>query len=452
MALSISFHGGVKGVTGSCHELHTVAGSVLVDCGMFQGSVETESGNAAPFSFDPSAILAVCVTHPHADHTGRLPKLVKDGFAGTIYMTPPCLALSRIVLEDTAQMMLADQKHSGVAPSFTVADVATCLDQVKTVGYHQTITLADGVTAMFHDAGHVLGSAYVSVEVEGTRVVFSGDIGNDDVPILPPTEPLSHADIVVCESTYGDRVHEDTSRRRAKLMEAIAEVVALRGTLLIPAFSVERTQELLYELDRLLLEELKTDMPIYLDSPMAIRATQAYRDFKEYLQFNAPILSEPDRDFFSFPNLRETLSVEASKAINDVPAPKIVIAGSGMMSGGRIMHHLLRALPLSSTVLLIIGYQGEGTLGRVIFNGAKEVSIYGQRVAVRAHVRAIGAFSAHGDRDKLTRWLTPEDGKTPRRIFLVHGDTNQKLAFKTHLEQTLKTAVEIPEPEQSFDI
>lgn len=454
--MHISFYGAAEEVTGSCHLL-TVKDAdgherrLLIDCGMFQGEQMCSTKNVKPFVFDVSSLDAVFVTHPHADHTGRLPVLVKAGFTGKIYMTEPCLSLSRLVLEDAHHIMEEDAKKCGSPKIYELEDLHGVFDQVKQIAYHEQITIAPGVTVMFHDAGHVLGSAYISIEAEGKRVVFSGDIGNDHVPILPPTDPISHADVVVCESTYGHRVHEDPTARSSMLKDAMVEVIQQKGVLLIPAFSIERTQEVLYEMN-LILRDLKTKVPIYLDSPMAIKATQLYRDFKAYLRFQSPILEEPDRDFFSFPNLHETLSTDASKGINDVPAPKIIIAGSGMMNGGRIMHHLQRYLPLASTTILVIGYQAAGTIGRQIFGGAKSVRIYGQAVQVRAKIKGIGAFSAHGDQHKLTRWMKPEDGVMPKKIFLVHGDDDAKVEFAEHLRRELQTEVLIPSEGMTHEI
>lgn len=454
--MKLSFHGAAREVTGSCFLLTAKdAGGrdrrLLIDCGMFQGERMCGDKNMVPFGFEPSEVDAVFVTHPHADHTGRLPKLIKEGFVGPITMTHPCKALTKVVLDDAFHIMTENAEKCGDEVLYQREDLDVLEERTTGVGYHEQIDVAPGISVMFHDAGHVLGSAFISVEAEGKRVVFSGDVGNDHVPILPDTEALSKADVVICESTYGHRVHEPPTERAAKLRKAVEETINAGGVLLIPSFSIERTQELLYELD-LMLHTFETTVPVFLDSPMAIRATEIYRHFKEYLRFDAPILAEPDRDFFSFPNLRETLRADDSKAINNVKAPKVIIAGSGMMSGGRIMHHLIRYLPDPKSRVLIIGYQAVGTLGRKIYEGAKSVRIFGKDVEVKAGVAAIGAFSAHADMNKLTRWLQPDDGAVPKKIFLVHGDPEAKEVFATHLRHELKTEVVIPEFQSSHEV
>jgi metallo-beta-lactamase family protein len=455
--MELSFHGATREVTGSCFLLRALDSNkkehqFLIDCGMFQGEHLCGGKNFEPFDFDAKQVEAVFVTHPHADHTGRLPKLFKAGFEGPVYMTHPCIGLSKLVLEDAHHIMKEESEKCGSSVLYEMEDLLNAFDSVNGVAYHEELDIAPGISVMFHEAGHVLGSAFISVEAEGKRIVFSGDIGNDDVPILPDTEIISHADIVVCESTYGHRVHEPVSERESKLKAAIEQTLKDRSVLLIPAFSIERTQELLYALNQILEHDLVTSCPIFLDSPMAIRATQLYRDFKEYLEFDASILQEADRDFFSFKNLRETLTVDESKKINDTPPPKVIVAGSGMMSGGRIMHHLIRYLSDPKTTLLIIGYQAKGTIGRKIYEGAKRVIIYGEEVRVNARTTAIGAFSAHGDMNKLTRWLHPEDGKIPQKVFLVHGDLEAQEVFATHLRHELKTEVVIPEFQEKYEI
>lgn len=455
--MKISFHGAVREVTGSCHLLSVkddqgIEHQYVFDCGMFQGEHMCGDKNLQPFGFDPKQVEAVFVTHPHADHTARLPKLIDAGFNGPIYMTHPCVGLAKLVMEDAHHIMTEEAERCGSSILYGMDDLLKTFSLVKGITYHEEIVPAPGIKIYFHDAGHVLGSAYISVEAEGKRIIFSGDIGNDDVPILPQTEPISRATAVICESTYGHRVHEPSSERETKLREAIEHTIKHNSVLLIPAFSIERTQELLYALDRILEEDLHTNIPIFLDSPMAIKATQLYRDFKQYLRFDTPMAQSTDKDFFSFRNLRETLTVDASKSINEVPAPKIIIAGSGMMSGGRIMHHLIRYLPDPQTIVLIIGYQAQGTIGRRIYEGEKTVRIYGKSVEVNAKTMAIGAFSAHGDMHKLTRWLHPEDGKIPQKIFLTHGDADAKEVFATHLRHELRTEVVIPEFRGEYEI
>lgn len=455
--MELSFHGAVREVTGSCFLLKARDDKqnehqFLIDCGMFQGEHMCGSKNFEPFSFDSKQIEAVFVTHPHADHTGRIPKLFKAGFRGPIYMTHPCVGLSRLVLEDAYHIMKEEAEKCGSSILYEMEDLLRAFDSVKGVSYHEQVNLALGISVMFHEAGHVLGSSFISVEAEGKRLVFSGDIGNDDVPILPDTETISQADIAICESTYGHRVHEPMKERESKLRAALEQMHNNRSVLLIPAFSIERTQELLYAMNQILEHDLHMSCPVFLDSPMAIRATQLYRDFKEYLIFDSSILKEADRDFFSFKNLRETLTVAESKMINDTPAPKVIIAGSGMMSGGRIMHHLIRYLPDPKTILLIIGYQAKGTLGRKIYEGAKHVVVFGEEVRVNARTIAIGAFSAHGDMNKLTRWLHPDDNKIPQKIFLVHGDIEAKEVFATHLRHELRTEVVIPEYQEIYTL
>lgn len=454
--MKLSFFGAAREVTGSCHLLEAKdtngqTRKILIDCGMFQGEKFSEEKNHKPFPFDPKSLDAVFVTHAHLDHTGRLPKLIHAGYSGEIIATRPTIALTNLVLEDAFHIMEENRQRLGEPVLYEKEDVKLVYEKFRGLGYHEQIEVAPGITTMFHEAGHILGSAYISIEAEGKRIVFSGDIGNDNVPILPDTEVLSRADVVVCESTYGHTIHEPSTERQDKLKTYVERTIKADGTLLIPAFSIERTQELLYALNEILLHEIKTTVPIFLDSPMAIRATELYRHFKEYLQFDAPIFSDPDRDFFSFPNLRETLDTAASKAVNETPSPKVIIAGSGMMTGGRIMHHLMRVLPDPKSAVLIVGYQAARTLGRRLYEGAKSVKLYGHETEVKAAVEAIGAFSAHGDQAKLTRWLRPEDGVVSR-VFLVHGDPETQDVFATHLRHELAADVEVPEFGKSFEV
>ncbi|MFH1404508.1 MAG: MBL fold metallo-hydrolase [Patescibacteria group bacterium] len=455
--MKISFHGAVRQVTGSCFMLQTrdIQGkeyNLLIDCGMYQGQSECDNYNYEDFGFDPQNIHCVFITHAHADHTCRLPKLVKEGFTGNIYLTQSCFELTKLIIDDAKNIMEENAKACAQDFLFEQIDVDRVYEQTQFVQYHEPIVIAPGITVEFFNAGHILGSAFICITSENKKIIFSGDIGNDNVPILPDTEHIESADIVVCESTYGNRIHEDFGERSRKLRECIENTIKNNSVLMIPAFSIERTQELLYEFDRMLQKDLKTRIPIYLDSPMAIRATSIYRKYKDSLEFDVPILEEPDQDFFSFSNLTETLSSGASKHINNVPGPKIIIAGSGMMSGGRILHHASRYLPNSNNTLLIIGYQADNTIGRQIIEGAKAVDIFGKMVDVKATVKAIGAFSAHGDKNKLTKWLRPDDNKEPQKVFLVHGDEDAKLDFAAHLKTQLQSEIIIPALSEKFEI
>lgn len=455
--MKLTFSGGVRAVTGSCILMETDSHKILIDCGMFQGEHALERSQEV-FNFDPRSIDAVILTHAHYDHSGRLPLLVKQGYDNPIYCTAPTKALSKIILEDAQHVMVDNSHRMGTPVLYDLVDVQETDSLIKVINYHTEFEIVPGVRAMMHDAGHILGSAFISLDIDAShmknnqnyRFVFSGDIGNEDVPILPPTELIESADIVITESTYGDREHEQVDARMTKLKEIISKVIGRGGTLLIPAFSIERTQELLYELDRLIDANEIPAVPIYLDSPLSIKATEIYQHFASYLRFDRDIFMSPDRDFFSFPNLQITLTVDASKSINQDQSPKIIIAGSGMMNGGRIVHHLKHYIEDQKNGLLIIGYQGMGTLGRKIFDGAKKVKIHREEYQVNAEVQAIGAFSAHGDRIKLRQWLHPVKGQS-KTIFLVHGDDDVKVKFKTYLEQEFSNEIIIPQYWQSFD-
>lgn len=456
--MRLSFHGAVEEVTGSCFLLETERAKVLIDAGMKQGERMCVMRSLDPFGFDVAKLDAVLVTHAHFDHTGRLPELIKLGYRGPIYMTAPTKALTDIILEDSLKIMAENAERCGDPVPYGPEEKKLAMSQVQGIGYHTEFEAAPGIKVMFHDAGHILGSSFISLDLEDrladhgkpTRIIFSGDIGNDHVPILPETEPIHRADIVVCESTYGNSIHEPAETRRTLLAEFARKVLKRGGTLVIPAFSIERTQELLYEFDTLLLDKKLPAVPIYLDSPMAIRATEVYRHFKQYLHFDHPILG-PDKDFFSFPSLRETMSTEESKLINEDKRAKIIIAGNGMMTGGRVLHHLKRYVSDPLSGVLIVGYQAKGTLGRRIFDREKSVRIYGEEHDVRAEVLAIGAYSAHGDKDKLLRWLHPQEGKV-NKVFLVHGDNPVKDAFAEYLRKSLSAEIVIPRLSQTFEL
>lgn len=450
--IKLSFHGGVPDVTGSCHLLDFGEASILVDCGMHQGERMCGKANFEEFDFDLAKVKAVLVTHAHYDHCGRLPLLIKRGWSGDIYCTSPTKRLIELVLRDGLNVMKENAKLCKDEVLYQEEDVTAAMGRIKTMNYHTDFFPIPGVECTFFDAGHILGSSFVKI-VKGDRsFVFSGDIGNDDAPILPNTEVLPPVDIVITETTYGDRVHDAPETRNRYLGDALTTILKRGGTAIIPAFALERTQELLYALDHLVESGKIPRVPVYLDSPLAIRATDVYREYTNYLQFDESILRSSDRDFFSFPGLKICLSVDDSKTINNDSGPKIIIAGSGMMTGGRVMHHLKRYLPHEDSGVIVIGYQAEGTLGRQIQDGAKQVRIHNESVEVRAQLFEVESFSAHGDRNKISKWLQ-SSGKKLERVFLVHGDPSAKITFKGQLDkEQVADEVIIPERGQIFEL
>ncbi len=420
--------------------LETKKSRVLVDCGLIQGARHAEEKNYEPFAYEASSIDAVFVTHAHIDHIGRLPKLVKDGFRGKIFMTAPTCDFTKIMLEDSQELMADEAKREKRKPLYTKKDVLNALGFTACIEYDKEIEVTEDIRVRFRDAGHILGSAIVEVFISKqstvdnqqreTRVVFSGDLGNPPVPLLRPTTLVKQADYVVMESTYGDRQHEDIDLRKNLLEDAIEDTVTRGGTLMIPSFAMERTQELLYELNSLAENHRIPEVPVFIDSPLAIKSTEIYRKYPGYFNKEATYLIESGDKIFQFPRLKFTLSTEESKAINDVPPPKVIIAGSGMSTGGRIMHHELRYLQDPNSTILFIGYQVAGTLGRRIFDGAKNVKIFGEEVSVNCEVRAIGGYSAHADQEQLRKWVKHiKEGGDLKKVFVVQGEEGPALAL-----------------------
>src|SRR3989344_263566 len=394
--MKLSFHGAAEEVTGSCYIIENAQTKIMVDCGMFQGTLFSDERNHAAFPFDPKSIDAVVITHAHLDHTGRLPKLVAAGFTGKIYATRPTIDLTNIILEDALEVMSYEEEKRGHKMVFNEIDVANVKAYWHETDYGKKVEIAGGVTARWHDAGHILGSAFIEMEIDGKRLVFSGDLGNHDVPIMRELQPLpKKIDALILESTYGAHLHEDPKIRTERLRQIIIRTAKNNGVLMIPAFAVERIQEIIYELHILIDKKKIPRVPIFLDSPLAIRATDIFKKYPEYYNAKALARLSSGEALFEFSKLHRTLTRNESRKINDVPSPKVIIAGAGMMTGGRILHHLRRYLSDRNSTLLIVGYQAEHTLGRALLNGAYEVDIYGQVVRVNAQIEKMGGYSAH---------------------------------------------------------
>ncbi len=445
--MNIIFYGAARVVTGSCSLVVTGGQKILVDCGMFQGGEQLEAQNAEPLPFDAAKINAVVLTHAHLDHVGRLPILIKNGFSGPIYATPATLELAKLILEDAVAVMEHNSKNRYAPLLYDDNDIAATAAHFKPLDYYEELSLPSNsgeVKVKLRDAGHIFGAAFVEIAAEGKIVVFSGDVGNVKMPIIRETDMLpSGIDALICESTYGDRLHEREFERQEYIEKMVKEAVDLGGTLMIPSFSLERTQELLYDLNDLVDRKKRLPrVPIFLDSPLSIKATAVYRRFTNYYDEASTKLLQMDDDLFNFPGLKMCLTRDESKQINSAPNPKIIIAGSGMMNGGRIIHHALRYLSDQKSTLLFIGYQAQGTLGRKILDGQSPVNIMGESIPVRCQVKAIGALSAHGDQEKLLDWVGGAP-TLPKKIYLNHGEPApaEALAKKFKEELGIKTTV-----------
>ncbi len=427
--MEITFCGAASEVTGSNFLLKTDKYQILVDCGFFQGGHFAEDQNYKPWPFNPKDIDVLLLTHAHLDHCGRIPKLWRDGFRGKIFTTPATRDLAELIMTDAADIMLYESKEDRQRdPLYLLVDVSNSLSLFRPIEYHQKTTILPGVTIELFDAGHILGAASILIEADGKRVVFSGDIGNHPVPIVRDPETPPAADVVIMESTYGGRLHESPLDRRVKLRSVIRRTIAKQGNVIIPAFALERTQEILYELNQLAEEATIPPVPVFLDSPLASAATRVYYNYTQYFDDEALLRHKNGQDIFNFPMLKITESADQSKAIKEVKGSKIIVAGSGMMEGGRVVHHAADYLGDAAHTLLIVGYQGAGTLGRQLYDGHRRVKIKGKMLSVKAKVMAIGAYSAHADQAGLVDWLQGF-ADLPHQVYLVHGEEKEASAL-----------------------
>ncbi len=458
--MELEFYGATRRVTGSCHILRAAGHTILLDCGLVQGGAEDEATNHQPFPFDPSEIDAVVLSHGHIDHSGRIPLLVKRGYRGPVYTHEATVELCRVLLKDSASLAEHDairRRRHGQAnhePLYTVEDAMRAVEHMRGLRYEQSRTILPGVSLRLHDAGHILGSAFVELEItEGEvrrTIVFSGDIGQYGKPIMNDPAAIGKADCVIVESTYGDRLHRDLDETISELGGIIESACRDCGNILIPAFAIGRSQELLYFMGRHFEAWNLEKWEVYLDSPMAIEATRIYWNHPELWDEDASLFRRELRQMPPLHNLHLTGRVEQSIAINEKRSGAIIIAGSGMCNGGRILHHLARNIQHKSCHVIIIGFQARGTLGRALVDGREYVHIYGEQYRVAAQVHTIGGLSAHGDRDDLLRWVQSCESRPA--VFIVHGEDNAKAAFRESIREALFLEPEVPGPGDILDL
>lgn len=444
-------------VTGSNYLLESGKTKILVDCGLHQGSSYCEAHNFEKFGFNPKEIDAVFITHAHIDHTGRIPQLYRAGFKGIIYSTPPTKDFAELLLLDSEHILRQEAERKHRPSIYDIPDVIEAMRLWQKLPYHQKITIGDFEIELY-DAGHVLGSASVFIKSlkENKSIIFSGDLGNNPSPFINPTEYIEEVDYALVESVYGGRIHEDLASRKDILEDLIEETVEAKGVLVIPSFALERTQELLFEINDLVENNRIPKAPVFVDSPLAIKLTAVYQKYStDAVYFNKSSMNLIKRGdaIFDFPGLRMTLTTEQSKEINSVPPPKIIIAGSGMSNAGRILHHEQRYLSGEKNAIIFAGFQAKGSLGRQIFDGVKmanaregtpfRVRILGEEVTVRCKIKAIGGYSAHGDQPQLLKWV--EAMRTSvKKVFVTQGEEEESEALALKIKDELAVNAEVP--------
>ena len=456
MTTTLTFYGGARTVTGSKMIVRHGSASVMVDCGLFQGLKDLRLRNWAPLPLRPGEPDAVVLTHAHLDHCGYLPRLVADGFTGEVHATPATAELARIVLPDSAYLQQEEaayanrvgySKHRPALPLYTIDQAEAALGQIRTLPFGTAREVAPGITVTQRPAGHILGSAVTRLELDGSTLVFSGDLGRHHHPLLVPPSPVGRADWIVIESTYGDRRHDD-AHAVDTLRDTITRTIGRGGTVIIPAFAVDRTEVLLHHLGHLDdLGELP-EVPIYVDSPMALDALRVYRAAiaEKSPEIRGEVIADPTP--FMDHRIIEARDPEQSKLITASPEPKIIISASGMASGGRVVHHLARYLPDRRSTVVLVGFQAAGTRGRALIDGVEELKMFGRYIRVRAEIVDLPAFSVHADGDELIDWLRTAEAE-PEGVFCVHGEEQVALALAARIRDELDWSAIAPQPAET---
>ncbi|HHY47773.1 MAG TPA: MBL fold metallo-hydrolase [Firmicutes bacterium] len=463
--MKLYFMGAAKTVTGSCYLVELKDARVLIDCGMFQGTKELHDLNYGEFSFDPGSIDFLILTHSHLDHSGLIPRLVRDGFKGKILCSGATRDLSEIMLLDSAHIQELEAEwqsrksrragEEAFDPLYTVADVQQAMALFAPQPVDEVITLDKRLSFRFREAGHILGSCIVELWTgpagTGTKMVFSGDLGNVNQPIIRDPEFISEADILVIESTYGNRVHEDRQARISRLSRIVKSTLAAGGNVIIPAFAVARTQDVVYDLAVLARKGELKDVKIFIDSPLAVGATEIFSRHRDAYDVEMRHLLSTGYDPFNLPGLTYIQTTEESRALNDIKGGAIIISASGMCDFGRIKHHLKHNLWREESTILFVGFQAKGTLGRRLVDGEKKVKIFNEEIAVRANIEVIDGYSAHADKDMLLYWVKGYNS-LPRRVFVTHGEEDAAGEFKRTLESSLGLWVYVPGLRDAYDI